>query len=111
MISNHLITEIEVQYIGDIWFEQDGAFSRTSHQSMESLREHSGDQISSCFGLVDWPARSFDITPLDLFLWGYVKSRVYANNPASIQALEKKFARVIRQLPVEMEIELNEYTI
>ncbi|ERL94482.1 hypothetical protein D910_11759 [Dendroctonus ponderosae] len=30
---------------------------------------------------VNWPARSCDLTPLDFFLQGYAKDRVYANIP------------------------------
>ena len=29
--------------------------------------------------MLDWPPRSPDITPLDFFLWGYVKNDVYAS--------------------------------
>ena len=65
-------------------------------QSIHLLREHFGEQIISHFGPVDWPPRSCDITPLNFFLWGYVKSKVYADNPASIQALEQNITRVIR---------------
>ena len=69
---------------------------------MDLLREHFGEQIISRFRPVDWPLGSCDIAPLDFFLWGYVKSKVYADNPASIQTLEQNITRIIRQLPVEM---------
>ncbi|CAH2098403.1 unnamed protein product [Euphydryas editha] len=79
MITDYLMPEIEARDLGDIWFQQDGATSHTSHQSMDLLREH-----------------------FDFFLWRYVKSQVYADKPASIQALEENITRVIRPLPVEM---------
>ncbi|EZA51396.1 hypothetical protein X777_09665, partial [Ooceraea biroi] len=28
-------------------------------------------------GRISWPARSPDLTPLDLFLWGHLKNEVY----------------------------------
>ena len=31
---------------------------------------------------IGWSPRSCDLTPLKYFLWGYVKSMVYANKPA-----------------------------
>ena len=80
--------EIEVRDLGDIWFQQADAISHTSHQSMNLLREHCGEQLITRFGPLDWPPRSCDITPLDFLLWRYVKPKVYANNPASIQASE-----------------------
>ncbi|GJQ66009.1 hypothetical protein Trydic_g4101 [Trypoxylus dichotomus] len=33
---------------------------------------------------VNWPPRSYDMTPLNFSLWGYVKSKVYPNKSASI---------------------------
>jgi len=43
----------------------------------------------------NWPSRSCDLTPLDYFLWDYVKSQVYKNNPQSIPELKDEIIRVI----------------
>ena len=53
---------------------------------MELLEEKFGEWIISRNGFVNWPPRSCDLTPLDYFLWGYVKS--YTNKPATLDALE-----------------------
>ena len=53
-------------------------------------------------GAVNWPPRSCDLTPLDYFLWGYVKAHVYADNPATIDALKDKIEAFIREIPAEM---------
>ena len=37
-----------------------------------------------------WPPRSPDLTPCDFFLWGFVKSKVYAERPQNIQELKLK---------------------
>jgi len=29
----------------------------------------------------DWPSQSPDLTLLDYYLWGYLKSKVYRTNP------------------------------
>lgn len=60
---------------------------------MALLRERFGEQLISRFGPVNWPARSCDITPLDFFLWGCVKSKVYIDKPATIEALEANITR------------------
>ena len=39
-------------------------------------------------GDVQWPPRSCDITPLDFFLWGYLKSVVYLNKAKTINVLK-----------------------
>ena len=36
---------------------------------------------------IDWPPRSPDLTPPDFFLWGFLKSKVYANKPKIIEKL------------------------
>ncbi|XP_061394938.1 uncharacterized protein LOC133330517 [Musca vetustissima] len=64
--------------------------------------ENFGEQFISRNGPVSWPPRSCDLTPLDYFLWGYVKSKVYRNKPATIPALEYNISEEIRAIPAEM---------
>ena len=54
-----------------------------------------GERVISRNGSVGWPPRPCDLTPLDYFLWGYVKSMVYANKPATIVELRKNIEREI----------------
>ncbi|XP_054287822.1 neuroligin-4, X-linked-like [Macrosteles quadrilineatus] len=54
-----------------------------------------GERIISFRGSVNWPPRSCDITPTDFFLWGYVKSQVYADKPQTLNDLEANIHRVI----------------
>ncbi|GFS54097.1 putative LOC100569746 [Trichonephila clavipes] len=56
----------------------------------------------SRFGLVNWPPRSCDLTPLDYFLWGYVKSLVYADKPQTLDRLEDNIRRVIADVRPQM---------
>jgi hypothetical protein len=43
-----------------------------------------------------------DLTPPDFFLWGYVKDKVYAKNPSTINELKNGIVEVIQQIPREM---------
>lgn len=54
MITDYLMPEMEVRDLGDISIQQEGATSNTSHQSVDLLIEHFGEQIISRFGPVDW---------------------------------------------------------
>ena len=36
------------------------------------------------------------------YLWGYLKDRVYSNNPQTIEALKENIRREIRRIPREM---------
>ncbi|GFY19623.1 hypothetical protein TNCV_4647951 [Trichonephila clavipes] len=51
---------------------------------------------------VNWPPRSCDLTPLDYFLWGYVKSLVYADKPQTLDHLEDNVRRVIADIRPQM---------
>jgi len=46
----------------------------------------------------NWPPRSCDLTPCDLFLWGVVRSLVYANKPQTIPELKAE----IRQFDMSL---------
>ncbi|GFX92830.1 transposase [Trichonephila clavipes] len=45
----------------------------TARATIDLLKDTFGDRLISSFGPVNWPPRSCDLTPLDYFLWGYVK--------------------------------------
>ncbi|GFT10473.1 transposable element Tcb1 transposase [Trichonephila clavipes] len=64
-----------------------------SHSSchIDLLKDTFGDRLISRFAPVNWPPRSCDLTPLDYFLWGYVKSLVYADKPQTLD-LKTTFA-------------------
>ncbi|GFV76309.1 putative DD41D transposase [Trichonephila clavipes] len=53
----------------------------TARATIDLLKDTFGERLISRFGRVNWPPRSCDLTPLDYFLWGYVKSLVYADKP------------------------------
>ncbi|GFV30768.1 hypothetical protein TNCV_3666591 [Trichonephila clavipes] len=59
-------------------------------------------RLISYFGPVNWPPRSCDLTPLDYFLWGYVKSLVYADKPQTLDHLEDNIRRVIADIRPQM---------
>ncbi|GFX90935.1 transposable element Tc3 transposase [Trichonephila clavipes] len=61
-----------------------------------------GDRLISRFGPVNWPPKSCDLTPLDYFLWGYVKSLVYADKPQTLDHLEDNIRRVIADIRPQM---------
>ncbi|GFW97870.1 transposable element Tc3 transposase [Trichonephila clavipes] len=53
-------------------------------------------------GKGSWPPRSCDLTPLDYFLWGYVKSLIYADKPQTLDHLEDNIRRVIADIRPQM---------
>ena len=63
---------------------------------------HGDSQFISRLGPVDWPPRSCDITPLDFYLWGYVKSKCFVDKPATIEALKANITEDISEIPTEV---------
>ncbi|GFU07324.1 uncharacterized protein TNCV_2656341 [Trichonephila clavipes] len=86
----------------ELWFQQDGATCHTARAIIDLLKDTFGDRLISRFGPVNWPPRSYDLTPLDYFLWGYVKSLVYADKPQTLDHLEDNIRRVIADIRSQM---------
>ncbi|GFX84074.1 putative LOC100569746 [Trichonephila clavipes] len=95
MITNFFIPELNNHDVQELWFQQDGATCHTAPATIDLLKDTFGDRLISRFGPVNWPPRSCDFTPLDYFLWGYVKSLVYADKPQTLDHLEDNIRRVI----------------
>jgi transposase len=95
MISTQLWPKLEDTEIDNLWFQQDGATCHTARQTLALLHEKFPQRVISLHGDQEWPPRSCDLTPCDFFLWGYVKSQVYANNPRTIPELKAEIRRVI----------------
>jgi len=76
MLTDFFFPQIDEINADDIMFQQNDATCHTADVTMEILREQFGESLISRNGPHNWPPRSCDLTPLDYFLWGYVKSRI-----------------------------------
>ncbi|GFT09374.1 uncharacterized protein TNCV_5062401 [Trichonephila clavipes] len=102
MVTNFFIPELNNHDVQELWFQQDGATCRTARATIDLLKDTFGDRLISRFGPVNWPPRSCDLTQLDYFLWGYLKSLVYADKPQTIDHLEDNIRRVIADIRPQM---------
>ncbi|GFX61793.1 uncharacterized protein TNCV_1382911 [Trichonephila clavipes] len=102
MITNFFIPELNNHDVQELWFQQDGATCHTARATIDLLKDTFGDRLISRFGPVNWPPRSYDLTPLDYFLWGYVKSLVYADKPQTLDHLKDNIRRVIADIRPQM---------
>lgn len=89
-------------YNSATWFQQDGATCHTSKESLAVIKEMFAGKLISGRGDIPWPPRSPDLTPLDFFLWGYMKSRVYSNNPTTIAQLKANIRGEMAAIPRAM---------
>ncbi|MBZ5796646.1 hypothetical protein K8353_42015, partial [Burkholderia contaminans] len=98
-LQNFLVPELRMLFPDDenhneidrnIWFQQDGA---TPHFSLE-VRAYLNQAFPNRWivrrGEIECSARSPDLTPLDDFLWGYLKSKVYFNRPNNVEDLKDR---------------------
>ncbi|GFX14595.1 putative DD41D transposase [Trichonephila clavipes] len=102
MITNFFIVELNNRDVQELWFQQDGATCHTARATIDLLKDTCGDHLISRFGPVNWPPRSCDLTPLDYFLFSYVKSLVYADKPQTLDNLEDNIRRVIADMRPQM---------
>ena len=77
-------------------------FDHLKRQTIDLLKGKFGERVISRNGPVEWLPRSCDLTPLDFFLWGHIKSLVYANKPATLDDLKDNIQREIANVPVKM---------
>ncbi|GFW39139.1 DUF4817 domain-containing protein [Trichonephila clavipes] len=96
MITNFFIPELNNHDVQELWFQQDGTTCHTARTTIDLLKDTFGDRLISRFGPMNWPPRSCDLTPLDYFLWSYVKSLVYADKPQTLDHLEDNIRRISR---------------
>lgn len=84
------------------WMMQDGARVHTTRVNLRVLSRLFGRRIISLRTQHPWPPRSPDLTPLDYFIWPYVKERVYAAAPATREAMCDEIRRVFATITPEM---------
>ena len=80
-------------------FQQDNATAHTARASLAAIQNVFEDRVIS---RGRWPARSPDLNPCDFFLWGYLKAKVYGNNPHTIDELKNNITNMIQSIPDEM---------
>ena len=84
------------------WFQQDGATPHTTNASLAACKELFPGRVISRRGDIQWPPRSPDLSQLDFFFWGYLKERVYSDNPNTLDKLKQNNTQEIAAIPKAM---------
>jgi hypothetical protein len=82
----------------NIIFQQDGAPPHFSRVVREFLDDEFPRRWIGRRGFVEWPPRSPDMTPLDFFLWGHLKSEVYEPPPENLNVLRQRILDECRKI-------------
>lgn len=95
----------------NIWFQQDGAPPHYAANVRRYLEEVFPGRWIGRRGAIEWPPRSPDLTPLDFFLWGYLKSKVYLQKPNNLEELRERIRDEIQSIPGEILQNVLEETV
>ncbi|XP_034945009.1 histone-lysine N-methyltransferase SETMAR-like [Chelonus insularis] len=98
-----LLEDVPLQRRANIIWQQDGA---TAHRRRDVLNCLDNLFPDGWIGLEswyrEWPPRSPDMTPLDFFLWGYLKDKVYATPVLDEEDLQNRIIEEALAIPPEM---------
>ena len=53
---------------------------------------------------IDWLARSPDLTPMDFFLWGVLKDKVYSQKPRSVDDLKNYIGDAFQEINAQSDL-------
>ncbi|KAJ4429843.1 hypothetical protein ANN_22047 [Periplaneta americana] len=95
LIFMEFVEQLDDVELSQGYFQQDGATCHTSNESMELIASFFDDRIIS---RNLWPPRSPDLTTPDFFLWGYLKDRVYATHPQTLDYLKHNITQEIQAI-------------
>lgn len=83
---------INENQIANIWWAQDGAPAHRKREVIQRLDALFQNNLIALGHQIEWPPRSPDLTPMDFFVWGYVKNKVYVTPPRNLQDLRQRIS-------------------
>ena len=101
MLKHYVVPQLE-EFQPRVVFQQDGAPPHWGLIVRDFLNETFPNRWIGRNGPTPWPPRSPDITPLDFFLWGYVKDRVYRTPVCDVETLQSRIIEVLATVNEEM---------
>ena len=84
------LDQIEEENNVQLLFQQDGAPPHFSLQVRARLNDKFPDRWIGRAAPIPWPPRSPDLTPLYVFVWGYVNNIVYSEKIRDLQHLRHR---------------------
>lgn len=107
MLTDQIIPAVQAAnngQINELWFQQDGAPPHWGVNVRHYLDQTFPQRWIGRGGPTEWPPRSPDLTPLDFFLWGYLKTKVYSTPVQNLQELRARIEEQCALIDEEMII-------
>ena len=101
MLKHYIVPQLE-EFQPRVVFQQDGAPPHWGLIVRDFLNETFPNRWIGRNGPTPWPPRSPDTTPLDFFLWGYVRDRVYRTPVRDVETLQSRIIEVLATVDEEM---------
>lgn len=105
LLNEHVIPAIR-NIVGEafdnVWFQQDGCQVHFAVIVRNLLNDIFNGKWIGRRGTIEWPPRSPDLTPLDFFYWGYLKSKVFETKPNNIEELKDRITTVSNSITPEV---------
>ncbi len=99
MLKNYFLPIVRQKHlVGKIIFQQDGAPPHYATPVRKLLNDTFPGRWIGRRGPIEWAPRSPDLTPLDFFLWGYVKQLVYKETIKDLNDLRQKITRAVKSI-------------
>lgn len=86
----------------EVYFQQDGAPPHYVLPVRQWLDDEFPNKWIGRRGPMEWPARSPDLTPLDFFLWGHLKSIVFTPQPQTLEELRQRIIEKCNDIPQDV---------
>lgn len=90
-----------IELPGSPIFQQDGARPHWAINVRRYLDTKLPERWIGRGGPIAWPPRSPDLTPLDFFLWGYVKNYAFSVEIQSLSYMKERIKQAIEAVSIE----------
>lgn len=99
---DNLLWDVPLATLRHMWMQHDGAPAHSARQVQLFLDQHFANRWIGRGGPVSWPARSPDLTKIDYFLWGFVKSEVYRTPPTTPEDMRNRITLAFQKITPQM---------
>ncbi|XP_071642156.1 uncharacterized protein [Temnothorax longispinosus] len=108
-ILPNLLEDVPLAVLPNIIFQQDGHPAHTSLLARNILNQRFPNRwIGIHSTLHEWPPRSPDLTPMDFFVWGYIRDQVYETLPPCRNKFIRKIETACQEITPVMLLKVRE---
>lgn len=103
MLNNNVVPFLKSKRrLSKTYFQQDGAPAHYAKAVRNFLDKEFHSRWIGRMGPISWPARSPDLSPLDFFLWGHLKTKVFSKKPKDLEHMKAIISEECAQISPDM---------